>query len=174
MLIDMIGDRLKELRIAAGMNQPEFAAIVGTTKQYVSQLESGKNRKPNGEFMEGWARHFKVSLRWLVSGTGPKYAGTATDGAPRLDRAIVAAVAQSLHDTYDREHLTYNFTEEWELFVDLYDAAVQGELRSTGGDVKIGRWLERKAQQGLSGDKGRAGVPTPGTDTRNKRVQREA
>lgn len=74
MLIDMIGNRLKELRTGAAMSQPEFAAIVGTTKQYVSQLESGKNITPNGAFLEAWARHFGVSHRWLVSGAGPKFA----------------------------------------------------------------------------------------------------
>jgi phage repressor protein C with HTH and peptisase S24 domain len=73
MLVDMIGTRLKELRTAADMSQPEFAAIVGTTKQYVSQLEGGKNATPNGTYLEGWARHFGVNHRWLASGVGPKY-----------------------------------------------------------------------------------------------------
>lgn len=77
MLIDMIGDRLKELRTDAGMSQLEFGAIAGTTKQYVSQLELGKNVTPNGVMLEAWARHFGVSPRWLVSGTGPKKPGTA-------------------------------------------------------------------------------------------------
>ena len=77
----MIGDRLKQLRVDAGMNQPEFAAIVGTTKQFVSQLESGKNQKPNAELLEGWARYFRVNLRWLVSGSGPKNAPVPSDDA---------------------------------------------------------------------------------------------
>lgn len=64
-----IGERLKPLRVAAGMNQPEMAAVVGTTKQYVSQLESGKNQAPNGQFLEAWSRHFGVSLRWLIKPT---------------------------------------------------------------------------------------------------------
>jgi phage repressor protein C with HTH and peptisase S24 domain len=67
-----IGDRLKELRESEQLTQPQMAEIVGTTKQYVSQLEGGKNQTPNGQFLEGWARHFRVSLRWLATGQGPK------------------------------------------------------------------------------------------------------
>lgn len=89
----MIGERLKELRLDAGLNQPEFAAIVNTTKQYVSQLESGKNQKPNGEYLEGWARHFKVNMRWLVAGTGPKHASAA--GAADEDWADILGVRQA-------------------------------------------------------------------------------
>lgn len=99
MLVDMIGDRLKELRTAAGMKQPEFAAIVGTSKQYVSQLESGKNVMPSGGFLEGWARYFGVNPRWLVSGTGPKY---AADGSHlvRLDPERIAELATVLAERW--------------------------------------------------------------------------
>lgn len=103
MLVDMIGDRLKELRTAAGMNQPEFAAIVGTSKQYVSQLESGKNQMPSGEYLEGWARHFRVNARWLVSGTGPKHADYSPgEGSHlvRLDPERIAELATVLAERW--------------------------------------------------------------------------
>ena len=74
-----IGDRLKELREDEQLTQPQMAEIVGTTKQYVSQLEGGKNQTPNGQFLEGWARHFRVSLRWLATGQGPKVSTTRRD-----------------------------------------------------------------------------------------------
>lgn len=98
MLVDMIGDRLKQLRVDAGMNQPEFAAIVGTTKQFVSQLESGKNQKPNAELLEGWARHFRVNLRWLVSGTGPKNAPVPADDASDWSDIMGVRQAAALGD----------------------------------------------------------------------------
>ena len=98
MLVDMIGDRLKQLRLDAGMNQPEFAAIVGTTKQFVSQLESGKNQKPNAELLEGWARHFRVNLRWLVSGTGPKQAPVPADDASDWSDILGVRQAAALGD----------------------------------------------------------------------------
>lgn len=54
----MIGERLLELRTSAGLTQPEFAAIAGTTKQYVGRLEKGFNKDPNPKLVELWARHF--------------------------------------------------------------------------------------------------------------------
>ncbi|WP_045764634.1 helix-turn-helix transcriptional regulator [Xanthomonas albilineans] len=72
----MIGDRLKELREAAGMNQPEFAAIAKTSKQYVGRLEKGYNKDPNPKFIELWARHFGVRMEWITAGQLPKDAGS--------------------------------------------------------------------------------------------------
>lgn len=68
-MIDMqtIGDRIKLLR--AEMTQQEMARIAGTTKQYVSQLESGRNQVPNSLILDAWARHFRVSLNWLLTGS---------------------------------------------------------------------------------------------------------
>ncbi|WP_049887155.1 helix-turn-helix domain-containing protein [Xanthomonas albilineans] len=72
----MIGDRLKDLREAAGMNQPEFAAIAKTSKQYVGRLEKGYNKDPNPKFIELWARHFGVRMEWITAGKLPKDAGS--------------------------------------------------------------------------------------------------
>lgn len=68
----MIGDRLRELREGAGLDGPRMAAIAGTTKQYVGQLENGTNKSPNALLLLKWARHFEVSLDWLIAGEGPR------------------------------------------------------------------------------------------------------
>lgn len=68
-MIDMtIGERLKALREAAKLTQPQMAAIAGTSKQYVSQLEGGRNKVPNWQYLEAWSRHFGVSMQWLATG----------------------------------------------------------------------------------------------------------
>lgn len=72
MMADMIGDRLKQLRTEAGLTQEAFAAIAKTTKQYVSQLESGKNQVPGPEYLDRWARHYGVNLHWLLTGRGQR------------------------------------------------------------------------------------------------------
>lgn len=79
-MLYMIGDRIKELREDLKLSMEAFGAIVGTSKQYVNGLEKGANQRPNGVFLEGWARHCGVNIRWLVSGTGKKRASaTAAD-----------------------------------------------------------------------------------------------
>ena len=100
-MLDMIGDRLKQLRLENNLDQPSFGAIAGTSKQYVSRLESGLNKKPNAEFLQAWASHFGVRLEWLISGKGPKEASPvgANSSPPssqseRLDAARLAAAIQ--------------------------------------------------------------------------------
>lgn len=109
MLIDMIGDRLKELRTAAGMNQPEFAAVVGTSKQYVSQLEAGKNLNPRADYVEGWARRFGVNSRWLISGTGPKYVAASVKGTTPLplDQNVIESTHKAMEEMYTRNNRHY-------------------------------------------------------------------
>lgn len=78
-MIYMIGTRLYQIRMDAGLSQPEFAAIADTTKQYVSQIESGRNQTPGPEYIEKWCQHFGLRTRWVLTGTGPKYAKDSED-----------------------------------------------------------------------------------------------
>lgn len=105
----MIGDRIKELREGAEMSMEAFGSIVGTSKQYVNGLEKGANQRPNGVFLEGWARHFGVNFRWLVSGSGPKDAlqlsETDTDWADILGVQQAAALGEGVvPDEYAETH----------------------------------------------------------------------
>lgn len=122
MLYMNIGDRLKSLRTAAGMTQPEMAAIAGTTKQYVSQLEGGKNQIPNGQFLEAWSRHFRVNLRWLTTGKGPREEGAIASQSGRLDSEKVSAVAEAMRIVMARRGRQVDLTEQEqsELFVEAY------------------------------------------------------
>lgn len=98
MMFDMIGDRLKELRLAVGLDQVQFGAIADTSKQYVSQLENSVNKKPNPEFVQRWAAHFKVRMEWITSGKLPKDAlvqddpVTASGWLPTLGYAQAAGL----------------------------------------------------------------------------------
>jgi len=177
MLVDMIGDRLKELRTAAGMNQPEFAAIVGTSKQYVSQLESGKNLMPSGEYLEGWARHFKVSPRWLVSGTGPKYAEPLSDAVSqpmRLDPEIVQATHKALMDMYSLKGRTYH-QEDVARFVLVYEKLALRKAGVSEAELFGAGLSDTLTPQGATSER-TAGVPSKGTNKGvvARRIRRKA
>jgi len=93
-MLYMIGDRIKELRKDARLSMEAFGTIVGTSKQYVNGLEKGANQRPNGVFLEGWARHFRVSMRWLASGIGPKRAEPLSDAGSQLVRLDPERIAE--------------------------------------------------------------------------------
>lgn len=61
------------------MDQVQTAEVAGTTKQFVSQLENGKNQNPRAELVELWARRFGVTVKWLATGKGPKHADASHD-----------------------------------------------------------------------------------------------
>lgn len=92
--METIGDRLRELR--GSLTQPQMARIAGTTKQYVSQLEGGANKTPNSVYLEAWARHFGVSIQWLVTGKGERQAASQP---ARLDAAKLADLIETVDAT---------------------------------------------------------------------------
>lgn len=74
-----IGERLRALREEAKLTQDEAGEIAGTTKQSVSQIENGRTKVPGGLFVYRWAKRYGVSLEWLITGEGPRTAGTQLD-----------------------------------------------------------------------------------------------
>lgn len=128
-LLDMsIGDRLKELRQPKDgqkLSQEAFGALVGTTKQYVSQLENGVNQTPNGLFLEGWARHFGVRLQWLATGELPKLEKDApASQAVGLDPIKLANSIEMLKKAFGMRGLEFNAEYEAELISIAYDYLV--------------------------------------------------
>ena len=61
-----LGDRLRQLRVAAGMTQTELAAD-RFSKEYISQIERGKTR-PTAETVEWLAARLGVDATFLASG----------------------------------------------------------------------------------------------------------
>lgn len=62
----MIGNKLKELRMAHGMNQVEFAKVLSVTKQTVSNWENN-NIQPSIDMLINIADFFSVSTDYLLS-----------------------------------------------------------------------------------------------------------
>ncbi len=65
-----VGDRLKALREAKGLNLPQAAEIAGTSKQSTSQIEKGVTKVPGGLFLYRWSVFYGVDLEWLITGKG--------------------------------------------------------------------------------------------------------
>ena len=79
-----LGERLRQLRIAAGLTQTELAGD-RCSKEYVSQIERGKTR-PTRETIEWLAVRLGVDAGFLAN-------GVATDERARLDAGLTRAEA---------------------------------------------------------------------------------
>src|SRR5262245_20717032 len=79
-----LGDRLRSLRLAAGLTQTELAGE-RFSKEYVSQIERGKTR-PTPETIEWLAERLGVDPGFLAS-------GVSTDERGRVEAALARAEA---------------------------------------------------------------------------------
>lgn len=62
-----IGNRIKQIRNSAGLNQRDFAEILETSSGYISGIESGKNMA-GGDFLLRLHNKFNVNLHFLLTG----------------------------------------------------------------------------------------------------------
>jgi tetratricopeptide (TPR) repeat protein len=87
-----LGERLRQLRVAAGLTQTELAGD-RCSKEYVSQIERGKTR-PTPETIEWLAERLGVDAGFLAS-------GVATDERARLEGAL--SRAEAMYEAQDDE-----------------------------------------------------------------------
>lgn len=65
-----LGERIRQARKASGYGQRAFAAAVGVSQSYLSEVERGKT-KPSVEIIIGIASCCpEISLDWLLTGLG--------------------------------------------------------------------------------------------------------
>src|SRR5437879_5330707 len=79
-----LGERLRQLRVAAGLTQSELAGD-RFSKEYVSQIERGKTR-PTRETIEWLAHRLGVDAGFLAN-------GISADERGRVDAALARAQA---------------------------------------------------------------------------------
>ena len=90
------GQRLKELRVQAGMTQLQLAQRMGVTKSVVSFYEL-QERTPSPDILGKLSGIFKVSTDYLL-GLDPRET-IDISGLSREDIAIMRALAESLRRT---------------------------------------------------------------------------
>src|SRR5205809_6401265 len=79
-----LGERLRQLRVAAGMTQTDLAGE-RFSKEYVSQIERGKTR-PTAETVAWIAQRLGVDAGFLAN-------GVSTDERGRVDASLARAEA---------------------------------------------------------------------------------
>ena len=65
-----LGRRIRELR-GFDMKQAEFAARIGVTQGYLSELERGE-KEPGAGVLLAISEEFSRSVDWLLKGESPK------------------------------------------------------------------------------------------------------
>lgn len=77
--------RIREIRIALGMQQGDFADKIDILQQQLSKYERGEN-KPSAEFFKKLAEKENVNINWLLTGKGQMF--TTNLDKPTTNKAI--------------------------------------------------------------------------------------
>jgi tetratricopeptide (TPR) repeat protein len=117
-----IGERLRQLRVAAGLTQSELAGQ-RFSKEYLSQIERGKTR-PTQETIEWLAARLAVDPGYLGS-------GVSTDERGRVEAALARA------DALTRAHRSEEALREYETVsrVVRSTGSLELELRALSGEA---------------------------------------
>lgn len=65
-------ERLKQIRLEAGLKQHHIAELLEVSISAVSNYENG-DRTPSPAQITLLCDHFNISREWLINGTGPKH-----------------------------------------------------------------------------------------------------
>jgi transcriptional regulator with XRE-family HTH domain len=72
--LKIIGQRIREVRNELGLSQKALAEKFGMSGSALSEIEAGNN-SPTFSFLFKLAKHFKVSMDYLVYGKGKRFFG---------------------------------------------------------------------------------------------------
>jgi transcriptional regulator with XRE-family HTH domain len=79
----MIGNRLKEFRVAIGLSVSKFASQIGAKDYKIRDCESGKQRFDD-ELLTAIANKFDINLTWLVTGKGNMMSSEISENSTKV------------------------------------------------------------------------------------------
>ncbi len=110
-----IEDRIVRVRRSTGLNQAEFAKVVGVKHRTYAGWERGEG-KPTIELVAALHRKFDVDLHWLMLGhSGDKMSGESASNAARY-----AKITQVVEQIIEECAVTYAFDRKMLLVLSIY------------------------------------------------------
>src|SRR6058998_1129687 len=127
-----LGERLRQLRVAAGLTQSELAGA-RFSKEYVSQIERGKTR-PARETIEWLAERLGVDADFLANGVTAEQRGRVEAALARAEALTEGNREQEALGEYEEVRTAVLATGLKELEVRLL--AGEAEARARIGEVR--------------------------------------
>lgn len=64
-----MNERLKQIRLDAGLTQEELSSKIGLSRNFIAQMETGK-KKPSDRTIKDICRELNINEKWLRTGKG--------------------------------------------------------------------------------------------------------
>ena len=126
-----LGLRIKEVREKAGLNQDEFAKLLGLTPNTVSRYEQG-HRLPDSNFLTHLVEKFKCDPGWLLTGKELKIIEQ-----PSVNLDFMREVIESVEEVFQKDKLSLPPTKKAELIVLTYEELLEDESKRSSMKGKI-------------------------------------
>lgn len=106
--LNLLANRIKEIRNSLNLNQKEFAERIKISKGYLSEIENGKY-SPGFAFIYNLAKEFNVSLDYLFFGHGNIFAGELKTGRPAPTRPDIKDILSKIDPDNDMIHQMFDY-----------------------------------------------------------------
>lgn len=134
------GERIREFREKKGIDQKDFAEMLGFSRGYISQIENGI-RKPSREFLKKLNEVFGISSDYILYGNPPDQVGVDLEAPPeeykeRMKEAMIIREPESKYQVLPTaiKKLIDNVVEilqsDNEVMADLLRANIKGLLEA--------------------------------------------
>lgn len=129
----MMGERIKQVRLAAGLTQQQFAERIGLSRNFIAVIETS-DRKPSDRTIADIAREFGVSLAWLQYGEGEMYVKRSANEELGL---LVANIMSDADDSFRNRFITLLMAlppEDWGKIERFIDELQKSDSAKSTGD----------------------------------------
>lgn len=123
-----MGERIKQIRLAAGLTQQQFAERIGLSRNFIAVIETS-GRKPSDRTVSDICREFGVSLAWLENGVGEMYVQRSVNEELAV---LVTDIMSDADDSFRKRFISLLMAlppEKWAAI-----EAFVGELQKKPGD----------------------------------------
>lgn len=113
-----MGERIKQIRLAAGLTQLQFAERIGLSRNFIAVIETS-DRKPSDRTISDICREFGVSLAWLQDGVGEMYVQRSANEELGL---LVADIMSDADDSFRKRFISLLMalpSEKWAVIEDF-------------------------------------------------------
>ncbi len=83
-----VGAGFKQFRLSLGLMQKEFAALLGVSKSFISEIETGR-KNPNVELLTTLASTHNVDISYILTGLGTLFKETGEGAGHERRRRLL-------------------------------------------------------------------------------------
>ena len=121
--------RIKEIRLAAGLTQAVFARRIAIGRSSVAKIETGENT-PSSQTQRLICQEFGINPEWLLTGEGEMYAATDNSVEDLAAELLTSLRGNDFAILLYREVARRFTPEDWQKLRECMEAALENTAKT--------------------------------------------